>query len=233
MHNRWCAAVAALLLGAGSASAQEARFDPDPLAVLVVPADAQPVAPLAAPPGVSVDAFSGPLLFAGAEEVTSPFTLFSGIALRGVTARDLFGVGDLLETGLRAGYGVVEVDLEAAVREEFVIIAGGEPFALTGSNPITGTERLGMLAVTADLLYAWPPAGPVVPFVAAGAGFVHLIGDRGEQNAAFRLAAGLEWRVNPAFAVTLEASDLLFTAKVLGRGVVQAWGVMAGVRWRF
>ncbi|MHC5020496.1 MAG: outer membrane protein [Planctomycetota bacterium] len=209
MHNRWCAAVAALLLGAGSASAQEARFDPDPLAVLVVPADAQPVAPLAAPPGVSVDAFSGPLLFAGAGEVTSPFTLFSGVALRGVTVRDLFG------------------------REEFVIIAGGEPFALTGNNPITGTERLGMLAVTADLLYAWPPAGPVVPFLAVGAGFVHLIGDRGEQNAVVRLAAGLEWRVNPAFAFTLEASDLWFTADVLGRGVIQAWGVMAGVRWRF
>lgn len=237
MQHRWTAALAALLLGTASAAAraQAPRFEEEPLTVVVVPAGEVPAAAAIPPtsPGVAVDLFSGPLLFTGANELRREFTLFSGAALRGISWRDLLAAGDWLETGVRAGYGVVEVDLEAAVREEFVIIAGGEPFALSGSNPLEGTERLGLLAVTAELLYAFAPPGPVVPFVAAGGGFVQILGDRGEERAALRLAAGLEWRVRPGFAVTLECSDLLFSARVLGRGTIQAWGVVAGVRWRF
>lgn len=234
MKHCWGVA-AAWLLSAGAVHAQDRGIAPDAVPVVVVPGDGAGGPESPPPPGVAVDLFAGPLLFGGASELRDDFTLFAGFAMRGITARDLLGAGDLVETGLRAGYGVVEVNLDAAIREEFVIIAGGEPFALTGNNPVTGTERLGLLAVTADVLYAFPstPASAVVPFVVAGAGFVHLIGDSGAQSAAARAGAGLEWRVSPVFAVTAEFSDLFFRARVLGRGTIHAWGVMAGVRWRF
>ncbi len=240
MTHRWIGAAAiaaaAVGLGSGAAWAQESSRSNGAVPVVVLPGDDTTAAEAPRrPPGVTVDLFAGPLLFSGATELREDFTLFAGFAMRGITARDLLFDGDLFETGMRAGYGVVEVELDSAIREEFVIIAGGEPFALTGNNPVQGSERLGLLAVTVEFLYAFAPSvpAPVVPFVAVGAGFVNLIGDSGEQSAAVRFAAGLEWRVSPTFAATVECSDLLFQADVLGAHTTHAWGVMAGVRWRF
>jgi len=221
--------VAALAVAAAPAAADGLRPEP---AVQVTVLDGG----AATPPrvGLRFDVFGGPAWLAGATHADPSWTVQGGVGFAGDVCHDWLGFGDVLALGVRAHYGTVDVDAESAVRHDFVIIAGNEPYLLSGTNRFTGTERLAMATLLGECIYTPPGSGPVRPWVALGAGVMEIFGDHGKTHFALRAAIGCEWLLGPVTAVTLEASDLAFRAPVLSRHhAVHALGLHIGLRWRF
>lgn len=230
MRTRMAGTAAALALFAGGARAtpSEAELTAPPVRVTVLSA-----LPGVERLGLAVEAWGGPTWLTGASDADPRWSVLGGIALDGIATRDWLELGDVVTLGARLGYGTVDVDADSAVEHDFVIVAGNEPWLVTGTNQFTGTERLAMAVFLGEAGYAFAADGPLVPFLRAGVGVVELFGDRGKTSFAARLAAGVEWRLGPTVGATLEVSDLVFRAPVLAGHPVHGVALAVAVRFRF
>lgn len=228
MRAGMTAAALGLLAGTAAAAPGDADVASPGVQVTVLGA-----LPAAARLGLAAEAWGGPLWLAGASDADPRWTLLGGVAVDGVATRDWLELGDTLTLGVRFGYGTVDVDADAAIAHDFVIVAGNEPWLVSGLDSVTGTERLAVAVLLAEGGYTFAADGPLAPFVRLGVGVVELFGDRGKTSVAGRLAAGLEWSCSPAVAATFEISDLVFRAPVLAGHPVHGIGAAVAVRLRF
>ena len=222
------AAAVALLAGTAAAAPGEADLGMPPVRVTVLGA-----VPVAGRLGLAAEAWGGPMWLAGASEADPSWSVLGGLALDGVARRDWLEIGDAVTLGVRLGYGTVDVEADSAIEHDFVIVAGNEPWLVSGIDTVTGTERLAMAVFLAEGGYVFAADGPLAPFLRVGVGVVELFGDRGKTSFAGRVAAGLEWTLSPAVSATLECSDLVFRAPVLAGHPVHGVIVSAAVRLRF
>ena len=226
-------AVVAVCAAAGAARAEpgdgSVLGDPRPVRIHVTaPGDRSMPAT-----GLFAEVWGAPVWFTGASHTDPRWSLAGGAALGGVFGHDTLVAGDHWFAAARAGYGTVDVDIDEAVRQDFVIIAGNEPYLLSGANRLVGTERLGMVQLTGDVGWQVPLGRRLHGFVSLGIGLVELFGDRGKTSFAARAAAGLEAELAPRLGFVLEISDLVFRAPVLAGHPVHAVSASIGLRFRF